>query len=811
MPYSVCVDNQNLVSVEPISIDWKTPFLKLFFDKEKARNKHFAENGQNWQYSDTDYSFKTTLLDVYLDQNDHITDITLYKYQSTSFNHGKNSSKELKVTASDIKENLAVLQEVVSDSSEFELEKLLSDVSQSEFGKERKFKVGKTSISIIDQNGNVQTIKRNTILKAIQISHKYLEILHNDKVFICSPKDFPEEIRPVLHEILSFVNAEKYYDLDALKYKMELRELVEQAEEDYPRLRQAVIDGDLEEVVKLAAYAKLKPSPDSGESALYFAVKNNNYDIVKVLLENGAYVLEIYSDGSHYPLEIAYTNGNQEMVRLLIEYHGAKDKVYSVFKHNVDNLLKICASKSDYETLNLMGPDSFQNEAGIWMKPEMFPDINNDETLQKISQYPEIRIAWKLDQIRPLYEKMDYDLCRNLLIQGSDKQVIEYFIAEDDLEMFKAALSRHTAFDAKGASFELAFERGREWYDCLCEHTTKTVLPNGRIAYGIEKALDRYYIKLLDANKKTPAPDNPLNDRFYKEAFQTLWKTINHKYAYTVDFDSEELIRKSIETIDKELSVSRLQYIVTVGKQRENITGNQMRENNAFGQVNTKTRVLKYGEGSQVKYDLIGKIASGSLLTRKTVAAILKGIKQEKFDMFKLNPEEFISNVIRFINEQKATMIVEHITYNTIEGEYESSIFTAEKSGRTVDQAFLAQKAIQNYVYTDGTAEKSVERKFAEALDAAEEVYIYAKLPRGFAIPTPVGNYSPDWAIVFHDGMVKHIYFVAETKGTMDSMELRPIEKAKIDCAKKLFNKLTNGVVTYDHVDSFQQLMNKVM
>lgn len=314
-----------------------------------------------------------------------------------------------------------------------------------------------------------------------------------------------------------------------------------------------------------------------------------------------------------------------------------------------------------------------------------------------------------------------------------------------------------------------------------------------------------------DANRKMPAPDNPLNDRFYKDAFQTLWKMINHRYAYTVDFDSDELIRKSVNAIDSELFVSRLQYTVTTGSQRDKITGNQMRDSDAFGSVTTKTSTLKRGAGSQVTYDLIGKIASGALLTRRTAAAILQGIKPEKFDMFQLNPEEFISKVVRLINEQKATMIVEHITYDTIEGEYDSSIFTAEKTGRTIDQAFRAQKAIQDYVYTDGTADKSVERRFAEELDAAQEVYIYAKLPRGFAIPTPVGHYSPDWAIVFHEGTVKHIYFVAETKGTMESLNLRPIEKAKIDCAKKLFSRLSNGAVTYDHVDSFQQLLNKVM
>ena len=179
--------------------------------------------------------------------------------------------------------------------------------------------------------------------------------------------------------------------------------------------------------------------------------------------------------------------------------------------------------------------------------------------------------------------------------------------------------------------------------------------------------------------------------------------------------------------------------------------------------------------------------------------------------MYRNNPEEFIIKVTRLIKEQKATMIVEHITYDTIEGHYDSSIFTAEKHNLTMDKAYLAKKAIQDYVFTDGTAEKSVERRFAESLDGAEEVFIYAKLPKGFFIPTPVGHYSPDWAIVFREGKVKHIYFVAETKGTMESLNLRPIEKSKIDCAKKLFAKLSDGLVTYDHADSYQELLNKVM
>ena len=194
------------------------------------------------------------------------------------------------------------------------------------------------------------------------------------------------------------------------------------------------------------------------------------------------------------------------------------------------------------------------------------------------------------------------------------------------------------------------------------------------------------------------------------------------------------------------------------------------------------------------------------MLTRRTVAAILQGIDASRFALYRQNPEEFIAKVIRLINEQKATMIVEHIRYDTLEGRYDSDIFTAEAHKVPLDMAFKADKAIQDYVFTDGSAEKSVERRFAEEMDKAEEVMIYAKLPRGFQIPTPVGNYTPDWAVVFREGSVKHIYFIAETKGSMSSLDLRGIEEAKIDCARSLFEKLSNGSVHYARVNSYEKL-----
>ncbi|MGX6966708.1 type III restriction-modification system endonuclease [Vagococcus teuberi] len=312
---------------------------------------------------------------------------------------------------------------------------------------------------------------------------------------------------------------------------------------------------------------------------------------------------------------------------------------------------------------------------------------------------------------------------------------------------------------------------------------------------------------MIDDGYETKVVDNDFNENFYKKEFQTLWSYINHKYSYTVSFDSEELIKESIKAIDNDLYVSKLQYTTSISEQKGDLTSDLIKSGDSFKSATSKTTTLEQAETSQIKYDLVGKISEATILTRRTVVEILKGIRADKFAMYQNNPEEFISKVSRLIKEQKSTMIVEHISYDELEGKYDSSIFTTEKS-TSIEKAFRAKKHIQPYVFTDGLAEKSVERKFAEDLDGAEEVAVYAKLPRGFSIPTPVGNYSPDWAIAFNAGTVKHIFFIAETKGTMESLQLRPIEKAKISCAKKLFNQISTENVVYHDVDSYQSLLN---
>ncbi len=296
---------------------------------------------------------------------------------------------------------------------------------------------------------------------------------------------------------------------------------------------------------------------------------------------------------------------------------------------------------------------------------------------------------------------------------------------------------------------------------------------------------------------ETTTPENNLNDNFDNERFQEMWNEINNKYVYTVHYDSNELIEKVVAALRANLTVTKLQYVKVTGTQdSDKVT--------EFGNTKTTTSELTDVSTSNVPYDLVGDIARGARLTRRSVVKILQGI-DNKILLFKNNPEEFIRNVVKTIREQKATMIVEHISYNRIAGKYDSSIFVPERK-LNINKVIEAQKHITPYIAFDSEGEKA----FAEALEGATEVQVYAKLPRKLKIPTPVGNYAPDWAIVFNDGTVRHVFFVAETKGSLDGMELRGVEKAKTECAKKLFNRISTSKVRYGVVDKFENLYNLI-
>ncbi|GGB56384.1 type III restriction-modification system endonuclease [Serratia sp. IR-2025] len=317
--------------------------------------------------------------------------------------------------------------------------------------------------------------------------------------------------------------------------------------------------------------------------------------------------------------------------------------------------------------------------------------------------------------------------------------------------------------------------------------------------------------QLPDIGDDRKPKKNPLNANFDKQEFKALWNRINRKAAYSVDFDSDELVQKAVKELDAALRVTPLQYTIQAGEQIDQVTGEALKRGDGFKVSETKTEYNKQSIHSAVKYDLIGKLAEGTQLTRRMVAEILKGINVAVFAQFKTNPESFIAEATRLINEQKATVIIEHLAYDPVEDKFDLDIFTA---GQTKQDFSKAGDKLQRHIYDYVLTDSKVEREFVKELDTANEVVVYAKLPRGFLIPTPVGDYNPDWAISFKEGAVKHIYFVAETKGSMSSMDLREIEKTKIKCARKFFDEMNRRYapenVKYDVVDSFGKLMEVV-
>ena len=378
----------------------------------------------------------------------------------------------------------------------------------------------------------------------------------------------------------------------------------------------------------------------------------------------------------------------------------------------------------------------------------------------------------------------------------------------------KVGEEKHTISEQEAASIvtylyenDYIDEKGNILQDYHTDMDKGTLAPMSKKLQPIEEQVHKLIQSIFDpaaledmvedANGKAEVVNERLNDNAEKKEFKALWNEINHRYVYTVHYDSEELIHKAIAAINCELTVTQLKYVVTTGTQGDD-------EFDFTGEQSTRTKEMRDVSTSNVPYDLVGDIAKAATLTRRTVTRILKGIQRSKLYMFKNNPEEFIRKVSHIIREQKATMIVEHISYNRTENQYDSDIFTKEKSRQTIDKAYPAQKHILDYVFPDSQGE----RAFAEDLDKAEEVCVYAKLPRSFHIPTPIGNYAPDWAIAFNDNMgIKHVFFIAETKGSMDSMQLKGVEKAKIDCAKKLFNNVSTSQVRYGCVDSYVALL----
>ena len=345
---------------------------------------------------------------------------------------------------------------------------------------------------------------------------------------------------------------------------------------------------------------------------------------------------------------------------------------------------------------------------------------------------------------------------------------------------------------------------------------------NGMIQIAEEVADSRdSVIDILDSvyDSRAMQPENARDknialqvnpDKLAMPEFKAIWKRISPKSVYVVDFDTDELVDKAIASINRNLHAPKIYFKVETGAMEEIKSKDSLLAGSAF----SKSKLSTYDSSKQirtnnsVKYDLVGKLVGETGLTRKAVVAILTGIEKSVFEQFKFNPEEFIIKAAALINDEKATAIIQHITYNMLEERYDTDIFTEPTiKGKLGINAMKAQRHLYDHIVYDSTNE----RDFAANLDTNTDVAVYVKLPNSFYIATPVGHYNPDWAIALYEGTVKHIYFVAETKGSMSSMQLRLIEESKIHCAREHFKAVSDGNVIYDVVDSYASLMEKVM
>lgn len=341
-----------------------------------------------------------------------------------------------------------------------------------------------------------------------------------------------------------------------------------------------------------------------------------------------------------------------------------------------------------------------------------------------------------------------------------------------------------------------------------------------KVAEEVEDSKDAI-LKILDSvyDGRSMKPDNARDknvelhvdpNKLAMPEFKALWQRISPKSVYVVDFDTAELVEKSVASLNKNLRVSKVFFKVETGAMDDIKSRDALLEGNAFSKSTSSTydSSKRICANNRVKYDLVGKIVGETGLTRKAVVEILTGIGKAVFDQFKDNPEEFIIKAAGLINDEKATAIIQHITYNMLDERYDTDIFTEPTiKGKLGENVMKAQRHLYDHILYDSTNE----RDFATELDTNTDVAVYIKLPDSFYISTPVGRYNPDWAIAFYEGTVKHIYFVAETKGSMNSMQLRMIEESKIHCAREHFKAISGDHVVYDVVDSYETLLNKVM
>lgn len=330
-------------------------------------------------------------------------------------------------------------------------------------------------------------------------------------------------------------------------------------------------------------------------------------------------------------------------------------------------------------------------------------------------------------------------------------------------------------------------------------------------AEGIQKILASVYdpkqgLPITNARKSETLYLN--HEKYASEAFKKLWDKINRKTYYTVKFDEEKLINRCIDELNQHLRVTKTEITVTEGHLATSDNDKVVMQRD---KIHTPIAISETFS-NQLRYDLIGELTSGTGLTRSTIGKILSQIHPQTFAKFRENPEEFVHNAKGLINGVKASTIVEHIEYDKLNEKWDGSeiFIDSDITGIYGENLINTPK---HHLYDKLRYDSEIEEKFAKELEDREDIEVYVKLPKKFYIETPMGHYNPDWAIAFRDDSgVKHVYFVAETKGAdeLHLNNLKDVEVSKIKCAKKHFSKISDGDHIFGVCNSYEELLKLV-
>jgi type III restriction enzyme len=329
--------------------------------------------------------------------------------------------------------------------------------------------------------------------------------------------------------------------------------------------------------------------------------------------------------------------------------------------------------------------------------------------------------------------------------------------------------------------------------------TSKFVPDSEGFTLSLPSYLQRYEPQVIElirncslerfVRPKSVRQGRSLNKAVYlSPEFEAFWAAISRRSTYRVSIDRDELIDSVVKAIKKSPSIPPLRVEVTKAGIKV-VRGGSMGE-----ELGKRSAVL---QGSYDLPDAVQELQNATSLTRWSIIDIL--IKSARLDEFIANPNDYISMVKRVIQSELAKLVVEGVQYEPIAGSiYE--LRELQKDGEAEKDRFLDQLyKVQNSVKTDFdyvVFDSDVERKFAEKLDSREDIKFFMKLPAKFKIPTPVGDYNPDWAIIKHFDGQDCLYMIRETKSTLDDLKLRPTEAAKIAAARQHFKAI--GIVDYE-------------